>query len=414
VLRVALCADILIGWAGGIDLLVYIARSLKAARPNNNLVLLVPGKLSSKSRSKYKRALFLLKNTVKALIGRQRMKENPDDVRSGRVDELIRRLSFIYPDLEIRYEAGLDDNLAQGAIDMHLDAIYLAMRAPNLRPRCALVGYVPDYQHRHLPRLFSARERAERDRVFNHLIASSDAMVVNSITVAEDMRRFADVQLPVIHPLPFSPNLEPDWIIERPELCLKYGVNGRYFIICNQFWMHKDHITAFRALFEVVREHPDISLICTGNTTDYRDPTYFGKLINDVSRMGLGSHLRFLGHVPKRDQIELLKNALALVQPTLFEGGPGGGSTSEAVALGQKVLLSDLPVNREVVFGDVRFFPASDHGALAKLMRDVLTELPCQRISEGLISQSEARLRRNGLAIWASIESAINKNRAQP
>jgi len=389
------------------DLVAYVTRSLKAAHPRCRLTLLVPGAGPTKQKFTWKSVRYAIKDWIKALIGRPRLPQNPEITRNLQSDELIRRLKQIDPSLEIRYSAGLDDGLAQAAAELRLDAVYLAMRRPKSRPACALVGYVPDYQHRHLPHLFSAEELAERDMVFGALVAASDAMVMNARAVAEDMRRFTLGPLPELHVLPFSPNLDPEWLNDRPELLAPYAIDGPYFIVCNQFWMHKDHLTAFRALAELAKSRDDVSLICTGGMTDYRDPTYFGKLEAEAARMGLGSRLRFLGHIPKRDQIELLKHAVALVQPTLFEGGPGGGSTYEAVALGQRVLLTNLPVNREVDDGDVRFFPPSDHVALAKLMETALNETPSLSTGGELHSQSDARLERNGRAIWASVTSAI-------
>ena len=393
------------------DLVAYVTRSLKAARPRGRLTLLVPGAAPTKRRLTWKSFRYAVKDRIKALIGRPRLAQNPDISRNLQSDELFRRLKQIDPSLEIRYSAGLDDGLAQAAAELRLDAIYLAMRCPKSRPACALVGYVPDYQHRHLPHLFSTEERAQRDQVFGALVAASDAMVMNARAVAEDMRRFTPEPLPGLHVLPFSPNLDPEWLKERPELRSAYAIDGPYFIVCNQFWMHKDHLTAFRALAELARSRDDVSLVCTGGTTDYRDPTYFGKLEAEAAKLGLGSRLRFLGHIPKRDQIELLKHAVALVQPTLFEGGPGGGSTYEAVALGQRVLLSDLPVNLEVDGGDVRFFPKGDHAALAQLMKEALEVPARQGDPADLLAQSERRLRRNGEAIWTSIQDAISTRR---
>jgi glycosyltransferase involved in cell wall biosynthesis len=371
----------------------------------------VPGTAPAKRKFTWKSVRYTLKDWIKALIGRPRLPQNPEITRNQQSDELGRRLKQIDPSLEIRYSAGLDDGLAQAAADLRLDAVYLAMRCPKTRPACALVGYVPDYQHRHLPHLFSTKELAERDQAFGALIATSDAMVMNARTVAEDMRRFTPGPLPELHVLPFSPNLDPEWLQDRPELRSAYAIDGPYFIVCNQFWMHKDHLTAFRALAELAKSRDYVSLVCTGGTSDYRDPTYFGKLEAEAARLGLGSRLRFLGHVPKRDQIELLKHAVALVQPTLFEGGPGGGSTYEAVALGQRVLLTNLPVNREVDDGDVRFFPPSDHVALAKLMETALNETPTLSTGTELHSKSGARLERNGRAIWASVAAAVTSYR---
>jgi len=384
---------------------------MKAARPKDGLILLIPGEVPARAKLTWKLFRYAIKDAVRVLLGRPRLKQHPDVDRNESSDELIRRMKEIYPAIEICYSAGLDNGLAQAATDLRLDAIYLVMRLPKPRPDCALVGYVPDYQHRHLPHLFSSKELAERDEVFGRLVAGSNAMVMNAKAVAEDMRRFTPEPLPGLHVLPFSPNLNPEWLQDRPELLAPYAIAGPYFIVCNQFWMHKDHLTAFRAMADIVRSRPGVSLICTGGTTDYRDPTYFGKLEAEAARLGLGSRLRFLGHIPKRDQIELLKHAVALVQPTLFEGGPGGGSTYEAVALGQRVLLSDLPVNLEVDDGDVRFFPKGDHAALAQLMKDALEEPARRGESADLLAQSERRLRRNGEAIWTSIQDAISTHK---
>lgn len=403
----------LLGWAGGRDLVVMTARALRAADPSSRLCLLVPGLPRKRPELTWKRFRYAIKDTVKALIGRPRLKQSPEASPADAVEELVRRIRKFSPDLEVRYSAGLDNGLAQAAADLRLDAVYLAMRLPKPRPDCALVGYVPDYQHRHLPHLFSAEELAERDEIFGRLVAGSDAMVMNARAVAEDMRRFTPGPLPSLHVLPFSPNLSPEWLEDRRDLLAKHGVAGRYFIICNQFWMHKDHLTAFRAIAEIAGRHPAVSLICTGGTSDYRDPGYFGKLEAEAARLGLGARLRFLGHIPKRDQIELLKHAAALVQPTLFEGGPGGGSTYEAVALGQRVLLSDLPVNREIDGGDVRFFPAGDHRVLGELMAAILDETPPPRNSAALIAKSEARLKRNGEAVWAAIRAAIEARQSR-
>jgi hypothetical protein len=75
------------------------------------------------------------------------------------------------------------------------------------------------------------------------------------------------------------------------------------------------------------------------------------------------------------------------------------------------VLLSDLPVNREVDDGDVRFFPTGDHASLFKLMEAALVEDPVTSTPEELISKSNARLKRYGEAIWALVTTAVAKYR---
>ena len=352
-----------------------------------------------------------IKRAIKALIGQPRAMQSPYLDRAASVAEIIRQMAEIDPKLKVRYRAGFG-RLAAAASDLRLDAVYLAMALPEPRPSCALIGYVADYQHRHLPHLFSADDLAQRDKGFGKLIASSDVMVTTSRAVTEDMRRFTPEPLPELHGLPFSPHLNSEWLQEQPDVLATYAIEGPYFIVCNQFWMHKDHLTVFRALAEIATRRPDVSLVCTGYTSDYRDPTFFGKLQAEAAKLGLGSRLRILGHIPKRDQIELLKRAVSLIQATRFEGGPGGGSTSEAIALGQRVLISDIPINREIQDGDLRFFPTGDHVVLAQLMSEVLSEVPRSPDPDSLIDLNEVRLRRYGEAIWVAIHAAVASREA--
>ncbi len=55
--------------------------------------------------------------------------------------------------------------------------------------------------------------------------------------------------------------------------------------------------------------------------------------------------MRILGLIPKEDQLQLLRLCSVVVQPSLFEGW--STVVEEAVALGKRLVLSDLPVHRE-------------------------------------------------------------------
>ena len=64
----------------------------------------------------------------------------------------------------------------------------------------------------------------------------------------------------------------------------------------------------------------------------------------------------------------MLRNAKALIQPTLFEGGPGGGSANEAIALGVAVLASNIPINLEINTKNISFFNPSNTNDLIQLL----------------------------------------------
>jgi glycosyltransferase involved in cell wall biosynthesis len=114
--------------------------------------------------------------------------------------------------------------------------------------------------------------------------------------------------------------------------------------------------------------------VCTGDTSDFRDMNHFPLLTAMAGQLGIAPRLHVLGLVPKREQIALLRGARALIQPTLSEGGPGGGAAYDAVSLGVPALLSDIPVNREIHDRGVQFFRVGDAGDLASKMRDALDQ----------------------------------------
>ena len=56
----------------------------------------------------------------------------------------------------------------------------------------------------------------------------------------------------------------------------------------------------------------------------------------------------------------------ALIQPTLFEGGPGGGSVYDAISLDVPIILSNIEVNQEVKYNKTLFFNPYDYKELYK------------------------------------------------
>jgi glycosyltransferase involved in cell wall biosynthesis len=164
-----------------------------------------------------------------------------------------------------------------------------------------------------------------------------------------------------------------NWLEEgNPDLLERYNLPRRYFLISNQFWIHKSHITAFRALAMLSNDQScaDIHLVCTGKMEDHRFPDHIRDLQQKIREVGIEGRVHLLGHIPKLDQIAIMKNSLAVLQPTLFEGGPGGGAVYDAVSLGVPAILSDIPVNREIKNEENLFyFKAGSPTDLAEAIR---------------------------------------------
>jgi glycosyltransferase involved in cell wall biosynthesis len=105
-------------------------------------------------------------------------------------------------------------------------------------------------------------------------------------------------------------------------------------------------------------EFSELSLVLTGDPVDHRNPSHYAQLLALSKSLGISGRTHFLGLIPKADQLSLLSGARLLVQPTLYEGGPGGGAVYEAMGNGIPAVVSDISINREIGHDAIVFFAA--------------------------------------------------------
>ena len=129
---------------------------------------------------------------------------------------------------------------------------------------------------------------------------------------------------------------------------------NKYFIISNQFWPHKNYETAINAM-KFFKDN-NCELIITGNVDLKKNYKYFNKIKNLVNHLKLSKKIKFLGNLEKTKQLSLMFNSLCVIQPSLFEGGPGGFSSYEAISMDKYLLLSDIEVNKEAKSKKIVFF----------------------------------------------------------
>ncbi len=271
------------------------------------------------------------------------------------------------------------------------------------------IAYIPDFQHKYLYNYFTEHECFSRETVFAARLRDCKALVVNAKSVKRDLLKFYPwIDENRVFALPFSPSPLPEWLMLKPEVATKkYNITEPYFIICNQFWLHKDHLTAFKAFAAL--DNKNIQLVCTGIMEDYRNPTYIQELNVSLEHLGIKTRVHMLGHIPKIDQISLLKGALALIQPTRFEGGPGGGATYDAVAVGTPVILSDIEVNKEILLEHVKFFAVGNEKSLANLMEQYAAQAVNIFNTSDLFQQMSDNQKLLGDMLFQAIQYTLNR-----
>jgi glycosyltransferase involved in cell wall biosynthesis len=268
------------------------------------------------------------------------------------------------------------------------------------------VSYLYDCQHKHIPSNFSKHEIDARDSYFSQQLKYSPAVIVNSKDVKNDLMAFYNASESAIFSLPFTPQLSIDALSPDPVAGDQYSIPAKYFLVSNQFWIHKSLETTILALRKLIDEGvSDAHIVFTGEMHDSRFPDYVASLIELVNSMKLSNSTTFLGYIPKRHQLEILKNAVAVLQPTLFEGGPGGGSVYDSEAFGVRSIVSDIPVNRELPIGDrVVLFETKNPLSLAEKMRQFWFTNYVRPSNTELVSNDESRL----LGYVQSLQNALN------
>jgi glycosyltransferase involved in cell wall biosynthesis len=396
--RVGILGHGFIDWGGGIDFLRMLISSLHHGGEPMEFHVLVP---TAGPRLRALRVLQSGRRRAKAFLRRSNhVSATPAPKHLAELAEAADQPIRVH-DIDIGNAA-----ILRKARELSLDVLIPVMSPLPSNFPIPWVGYIYDFQHRYFPNLFTSADRARRDLQFSSMLGSARAVIVNARAVADDIARFHPNSSATVFALPFSASPQQGWIAATVAPTEKYGIRGRYFIICNQFWQHKDHATAFDAYVQFAATHPDVDLVCTGSTEDYRSPDYFPSLKRKLSDDGVADRVHILGMVPKSDQIALLKEAVALIQPTLFEGGPGGGAVYDAVALGVPCLVSDTPVNRELTDPEVSFFPAGDVGELARAMHGSIERSIDILSSELLVVRGKKRREACGRQLIAAIQCA--------
>lgn len=401
-----------IDWGGGVDQIRIILGALdaKARHGEINVTLLLP---SIESKQTWRKHLYrgLIALCSKSPLQRLRevywlaIKDNPDEAARTKI---LNSLTPSGAKFSVKSYKGRD-GLTRLIQSQHIDTVIPSIDSLGEDFPVPWVGFIADFQHKHLPDQFSPEECSSRDELFSRILKSAPAVVVTSQSIKRDIENFYPNCNSQIIVLPFAPLPFDEWFDNyHAVVASKYNLPARYFLISSQFWRHKSHITAIEAL-ALLRQREncsDVKLICTGQTHDYRHPGYFDELKRRIADLGLTDSVIILGHIPKLDQIQILKEAVALVQPTLFEGSQGGLAVYDAVGLGVRAIVSDIPVNLEIQDPLVTFFKTGSAEDLERKMLVILDDATPIIDEQQLMKISQQRISLLGDKLLEAVAAA--------
>ena len=238
------------------------------------------------------------------------------------------------------------------------------------------VNWIPDFQEEFLPHFFSTEEIADRKEYQKNVVCSGDYAVFSSENARNHFKKLypnAFAKSTVLHFAVTHPDFSNESISELKE---KHHLPNNYFFAPNQLWAHKNHKVILHAVKHLKDEGMDIVVAFSGKELDYRNQNYVSELKTYINQHKLTENIKFLGFIERTEQLCILKNAIAVIQPSLFEGW--STVVEDTKSIGKHIVLSDLDVHKEQIDKGVTFFNPNDVNELVDVISHLNENFPEQ------------------------------------
>jgi glycosyltransferase involved in cell wall biosynthesis len=236
-----------------------------------------------------------------------------------------------------------------------------------------VISWIPDFQYLHLPEMFPGLDVEKVNRFNKKIALNSDAVVVSSEHAFRDLLSLLPKsKLPHVEVLRFvsQPYTVPDQNhASLEELQSKYSFRGKYFLLPNQFWAHKNHEVVIRALALAKEAGLSMTVLMTGNPKDYRlsGAQYIDGLRSLIKELRIEEEAIILGLIDYNELLALMRYCVGFINPSRFEGW--SSSVEEAKSVGKPVLMSNIPVHVEQKPTYGEYFDCDDAQSLSELMK---------------------------------------------
>jgi glycosyltransferase involved in cell wall biosynthesis len=236
-------------------------------------------------------------------------------------------------------------------------------RIPNNKIR--LISWIPDFQHKFYPQYFNKIGLILRERKFRSIVSKTDGLVLSSQSACDHFLSFYKPPASLkVHLVRFTSIFEVDKLPVASEIKAKYGLKDDYFIVCNQFYGHKNHFIVVKALKLLKDQGKTYHIVFTSKPDQQKEEGLVTEIEQYVAGNGMQEQVKLLGLLPRTDQLALMKAAEAVVQPSKFEGW--STVIEDAKTLQKRIIASDLSVHIEQLGEKGLFFDPDQPSELAE------------------------------------------------
>lgn len=178
-----------------------------------------------------------------------------------------------------------------------------------------------DLQHRHLPGLFTERERRTREIRFGALMEQARMVVVTSSWGRRDLIEQYGLPEEKVAVVPWAPILSEYATAAAADMAglrRRLALPDDFVFYPAQTWPHKNHVALLEALALLRRRGLIVPLVSSGFQT-----SFFSVLVKRARELGVTDQVYWLGFVGTSDLKSLYDLSRAVVIPTRFEAASG-------------------------------------------------------------------------------------------
>ena len=222
--------------------------------------------------------------------------------------------------------------------------------------------------HPEFPEFLDDNSFEWRERLFSQSLRRAAGYIVDTPQMADRLVHLYGVDRDKAIIIPYRPSelllaLPEPTEAERARLRSRHGLTREFVFYPAQFWPHKNHAYILRAL-KLLKESDKIEIDAVFSGSDQG---HLDRILQLAELLGIRDQVKYVGFVPIADVKAFYFEALNLVMPTYF--GPTNIPPLEAMALGCRVVYSDLPGYREFCGESALYCRLDDPASLADCIK---------------------------------------------
>lgn len=273
---------------------------------------------------------------------------------------------------------GKDSCLTRVFRQHQIDLVFESAQFFGWRLDMPAIAWIPDFQHRGLPYLFSRAAWWKREIGFRAQVASGRTIMLSSDDASQACEHYYPSTQGCTRTVHFAiPPRENIHSLDARAIADAYNLPEQFIFMPNQFWRHKNHELVLEALTILKQRGKYIVIAASGKQSDPRDPDYFPRFLAALKKSDMEQSFRLLGLIPYPHLMTLMRSCTALLNPSLFEGW--STTVEEARAMGTPMVLSDLAVHREQMGEEAIYFERHSAQSLANALERIAVTQPSQR-----------------------------------